>query len=680
MKQKKTSPGRHPSLRRWLSYHFDNLMARGMVAKILVLLIFTLCCILAFGLIVTLATSEHGIRGSIWQSFLHAIDPGTIGGDEGNLAYLFFMTVITLFGLLFTGTLIGILNNGVEKKMDDLSKGRSQVLEKDHTVVLGYNDVTLAILRELVEANRNQGKVPVVVMDDTDVTDMEDAVINRVGLDRHTRFIFRRGSTCSFDDLEMCSLHTCRSVIINLSDDFDTIKAILACSGKLDEIQKEGIDRSDVYVTAVIQDEANEAQARLAGGKRLRLVVYPRFMSKIIAGACRQTGLSYVYTELFNYADNEIYCVEIPSTGSLRGSTPVFSINQHLRDSIAIGGIPLEDFRTDRKSAYRVHNESMVPSYTFPALPAGVTFGDFRKFFVLEEDDDPIRPLSEEESGHQVRTWLLNPHGQAEPEQVKILILGISPFISQILYELDGYFAGMGMQVEIVLADDGVIDEAMLHRKKETFEAIWIHPVQNVDVYNYDVLENLAEPDITSILLLTEDLEDRTREDELVLTQLIFLREISRVKNLDFNITCEMNLDENRQLAALTGHNDYVVGSSVTALIMTQISQYHELYDMFQELLSNSGSEIYMKRADAYLTFTAPTMLTDFYTLTEAAGRRGEILIGLQRLKDRDPSCRRHEYEEPVLNPPKWKDTLTGPSELVEYELLPGDLLVIIAR
>ena len=672
---------RRPSLKERFSYRFDNLMTKGMVAKVGVLLGFTLLCIILAGLLVSIIVGNMGLRGSIWQSFLHAIDPGTIAGDEGNLLYVFFMFLITIFGLLFTGTLIGILNNGMEEKMETLSKGKSRVLERGHTVVLGYNDITIAILGELMEANKNHRLVPVVVMDRERAVDMEDEIHNALGSDRHTKLICRTGCIYDFNDLEICSLHDCKSIIINAMDDFDTIKAILACKGKLDEIEAEDIDNSDVYITAVIRDEANEAEARLAGGRRLKLIVYPRIMAKIIAGAGRQVGLSYVYTELFNYEGNEIYCDYIHPANSLTEQTKIHQINHFLEDSIVIGGIPKAAGYSSLERDYEVHQEKARDLYfTFPTFPKRMTFKDFNKFFILEEDDDPINILSDSKSEHRIREEHIRPRKLLDLDPVKILIVGVSPMLKQILFELDGYYAGMCKDVEIVLADDEPIDlnEYKLPNQ-ENYKALWMTPVENVDVYDYDVLDQILDDKVTSIMLLTEDMEEQSKEDERVLMQLIYLREIRRKHNYDFNITCEMNLGANRKLAELTGRSDFVVGSTVTALIMTQISEYHELYELFEELLSNNGSEIYMRKAKTYMNFTGPVLKTDFYTMSEAAARKQEVLIGIQQLVNRNPKSTRHEYNEPVLNPAKWTGDNRGGKKLMEYELLPDDLLVVIA-
>ncbi|MDZ4045240.1 MAG: hypothetical protein U1E32_05610, partial [Rhodoglobus sp.] len=50
-----------------------------------------------------------------------------------------------------------------------------------------------------------------------------------------------------------------------------------------------------------------------------------------------------------------------------------------------------------------------------------------------------------------------------------------------------------------------------------------------------------------------------------------------------------------------------------------------QLTDVFEQLFSSSGSEIYLQPADLYV---APGAEVDFYTVLEAARRRGETAIG----------------------------------------------------
>ena len=71
-----------------------------------------------------------------------------------------------------------------------LRKGRSLVLESDHTVILGWNPQIFTVISELVESNTNrkEGAV-IVVMADHDKIEMEDAIHERVPDTKNTRVI-----------------------------------------------------------------------------------------------------------------------------------------------------------------------------------------------------------------------------------------------------------------------------------------------------------------------------------------------------------------------------------------------------------------------------------------------------------------------------------------------------------
>ncbi|MCR4892029.1 MAG: hypothetical protein K5989_07625 [Lachnospiraceae bacterium] len=672
--------GGKPSFTDKVKYWFDNIMTKGMVAKIGLLIGFTVICVFLAGFIISLVFRQKDVGGSVWDSFLHVLDAGTIAGDQGGISFLLVMLILTVFGLLFMGTLIGLLNNGIEAKMERLAQGKSRVLEQGHTVVLGYNDVTVSLLSELMEANSNQRLVPVVVMDSMETVEMESEVRNRLVVDKHTKLIFRTGEIYNFDDLDICNLRECKSIIINAENDFDTIKAILACKGKLDQIAEEEENPRKVYITAVIRDEKNEIEAKLAGGDRLKLIVYSRIMAKIMAGAGRQPGLSYVYSELFSYEDNEIYCEHIKPENSLTDSVKMYDINHYVENAVILGGIPKVPLSEISGSAANSIDED-IKCYSFPVFPETMEFKDFDKFFILEEDDGSMKLLPSSKSGHVIKEEQINMDSVLEIEPVKIMIIGVSPMLKQVLYELDGYYNDLNVRAEVILSHDECIDINNYYLKgQEKFNALDITIIDNVDIYRLEVLERVLDDTVTNIMLLTEDKGMSSKEDERILMQLIYLRDIRERNGYEFNICCEMNLESNTQLAKLTGQSDFVVGSNLTAMIMTQISECTELYEFFDELLRTEGSEIYMRKAKTYLNFTDQTIKTDFYTMAEAAARRHEILIGIQKLKNRDPECRRCEYEVPVLNPVRWETGNGTEMQLVEFELLPDDLLVVLAE
>ena len=93
------------------------------------------------------------------------LDSGTMGGDEG-WAFRSVRFVATLCGIFLISILIGTISSGIDEKLEELKKGRSKVLESNHTLILGWSEKVFSIIREIVEANENQKKPCIVILAD----------------------------------------------------------------------------------------------------------------------------------------------------------------------------------------------------------------------------------------------------------------------------------------------------------------------------------------------------------------------------------------------------------------------------------------------------------------------------------------------------------------------------------
>ena len=82
------------------------------------------------------------------MSILRTLDPGTMGGDPGTFGCLLAMLAVTLGGIFVVATLIGVISTGITGKIEDLRKGRSIVLEDNHTVILGWSPQIFDIISE----------------------------------------------------------------------------------------------------------------------------------------------------------------------------------------------------------------------------------------------------------------------------------------------------------------------------------------------------------------------------------------------------------------------------------------------------------------------------------------------------------------------------------------------------
>ena len=75
----------------------------------------------------------------------------------------------------------------------------------------------------------------------------------------------------------------------------------------------------------------------------------------------------------------------------------------------------------------------------------------------------------------------------------------------------------------------------------------------------------------------------------------------------------------------MTRADDFVVSDKLISLILAQISQNQQLASVFQDLFDPDGSELYFKPAADYIQ---PGQPINFYSVIEAARRRGEVAIG----------------------------------------------------
>jgi hypothetical protein len=81
----------------------------------------------------------------------------------------------------------------------------------------------------------------------------------------------------------------------------------------------------------------------------------------------------------------------------------------------------------------------------------------------------------------------------------------------------------------------------------------------------------------------------------------------------------------------VTSADDVIIGERLVALGMTQIAENKDVLPVFAEFLSPGGPEIYLKPAQDYV---APGEPISFYTVLEAARRKGQTAIGYRLLSE----------------------------------------------
>src|SRR5215218_1946504 len=586
-----------------LRYRFDNTISKGTIALIAWLFLVLAALVLTSTLFVYLtglapASGGHrpGFFETLWLDLMRTIDPGNVGGDQGSWPYLLSMLAVTAGGILVFSTLIGVIFAGIDEKLADLRKGRSFVVERGHTVIYGFSPEVFSVVAELVKANESRGSTCIAILAENDKVEMEDEIRARVGKTGRTRVVCRTGDPINIDDVEIVNPNEARSIIVLPPEgpeaDSKVIKTILALTNNPN--RREG----PYHIVSRISDPENLGVARMVGRAELRLVAVDDLIARITAQTCRQSGLSVVYTDLLDFGRDEIYFTPEPR---LAGMTFGEALTAYERCSVI--GLRKDDGRIALN----------------PQDDTEISADD--EIILIAEDDSAIH-LSEHPAPEIDARAIRKPPSR-EPGPERTLILGWNDRASTIVAELDHY-VHPGSEVTVVTPDGAVPSSRFDELKNQKVTS------SVGDITDRRILDQLEVSSYDHVIVLGHpDEPDPNAADSKTLVTLLHLREISEGGEHGFSIVSEMLDARNRELAEVTGADDLNVSEHLASLMMCQVSENKALSKVFEALISPEGSELYLKPVSEYVE---PDMPLNFYTLVEAARRRGEVAVGY-RLK-----------------------------------------------
>ncbi len=584
-----------------LRYRFENTLSRGTVAIIgwlasisvtIVLLAATAAMVLGVRTDPTDPDSRMNFVEGAWYSLMRTLDPGTMGGDQGWLLRML-MLAVTIGGIFIVSMLIGTITSGLEAQLHEMRKGRSRVIESNHTLILGWSSKVFSIIGELLIANENQKKPCIVILADRDKVEMEDEIRAKFPNTKNTRVICRSGDPLDLDDLAVAAPHEARSIIVLAPDtenpDISVIKSVLAITNNPER-------REDSYhIVAEIRDAHNLEAAHLVGGKEAVFVQGADLIARVTAQTCRQSGLSVVYTELLDFDGAEIY---FTPAGGLSGRN-YREVLSSFEDSAVIG-------------LMRSDGEVQIN----PVMDTLLIAGD--QIIAISEDDDTLVPSKTAPPAPD--TSCIVEGSKTEPVPERTLILGWNEKTEAVIRELDNYVAA-GSKITVIRAwseDEASLAAASALKRQRMALATG-------DIASLATLEWARVTDYDHIIVMSDTRLPVQEADAQTLICLLHLRNIAEASGRNLSIVSEMMDLRNRALAQVAKADDFIVSDTLVSLMLSQLSENRHLDRVFRTLFSADGSEIYIRPARDYI---AAGHEVDFHTVLEAAARRGETAIG----------------------------------------------------
>lgn len=616
-------------LKERLRYNFDKSMAAGAPALVgwlalisLIIIVIAAVVLVTTGIAPT-GSENLGFVEAAWEALMRTVDAGTVGGDIG-WSFRGVMLVVTVAGIFIFSTLIGVLSAGIEDKLSELRKGRSRVIETDHTIILNWSPSIFDILGELAIANDSVRKPRIVIMADKDKVEMEDEIAAKAPALGRTKIICRSGDPTDLQDLQITNPQTCRSAIIlspdNENPDAAVIKTIVALVNDPDR-------RAEPYrIAAEIRDDKNISIARAVGRGQAQLILADDLISRIMVHSSRESGLSAVYTELLDFDGSEIYAVAQPKLAGMTFGQALLAY-----DHCVLIGL------CDAAGKVTVH----------PAMDRVIAADDLA--VLIAEDDSAIKPraaLAEPDTA-AITTRAERPH---LPENG--LILGWNRRGPMIVHEMSRLVAP-GSRLTIAAESQWLPEADFLPLDGDNLTVT----IQRIETTQADDLNGLDLGQFDHVLVLgySDDLPAQTADTHTLVT-LLQLRHLADTQALSLNVVSEMIDVRNRKLAEVTRADDFVVSNKLVSLMLAQASENEHITAIFDDLLDAEGSEIHTK---PITDFILPGNSVDFVTLTHAARLVGYVAIGYALA---DGSVR--------VNPPKSEKRSFGA----------GDRLVVLSR
>ena len=584
-------------------YKMNNLISRGPRTLMLLLVGLTAVFVLMIGTTAFFVRTDGESYGvTLWYTFNHIVDPGYLFG-QGNESFWFLalMTLATFWGILVYSLVISFVSTALLKKLEELRLGRNPIVESGHTLILDYHRAVLTMIEEFVEARHDKQKMVIVILSQEDPADIYHGVDPIIKHHSHVKVIVRKGDPTLARDLAMVSIATCRSVLITSQSDLMTIKILLAVK------QTEFMDVPHNFGVCTIEEEKNLAIAKDLAGDQFYILYLRELKTKIMARTCLHPGLSAIYKNIFSFVGEEIYFLKDKQFVGKRFG--------ELIDQV-VGGFPIGI----------QHNGKVTLN---PSPTKRIQDGDAVLAIATQRSQLQLIEKEVSKASHDTQN---QPYVHSSRH---VLLIGFQHDLLAIIEEMEKYVAP-NSSLTILVPDatqKSLLQSSYLQPK---FASVTIHVGETFSRHQLDQL-NIGKFDTIGVFANVHpthgDADAETLLTLLHLHQLML--SFTNKPSLVIEIQDASHVDTLSQI----GLDDFLVSDVLFSKMMTQISENPDIYPVLEELVSETGQEFYLRRANAYLKPNEPYRFIDY---VHAGLIKNHLVVGFKR-----------DHETIVLNPDK---------------------------
>lgn len=589
-------------------------------------------------LVLPLGETDEHLGNAVWWAFLRLTDPGYLGDDEGTLRRIV-STWLTVSGyVVFLGALVAIMTRWLIDIMTHLERGLTPVSLKNHIVILGWNNRTVPLLRELVMSTtrvprflreRDIKRLQIVVLSEQVSSEQIQQMRQDPSIGRRSRhIILRSGSPLQPEALHrVACLHAAAVIIPSeshgpdslVTSDVETVKALLSIHA-----QARARNMPLPYVVTEVEDVRKLPVATRAYPGPLEVVAGDATISRLMAQNIIHPGLSELYGELLTaHQGNELYLRPAQPYAGLE----LADISARCPTAILFGILRQEE--GEWRARLNVASDTKVNASDMLVLMA-------RSFDETEPKGSGVRHLRVEKDHSGSGSAQLN-----GPQPRRLLILGWNRRVPAMITELASY-QQFAFEIDLVSIVPPDTRAAEISRYSEGTSRVQCSHIE-ADYMVEGELRGLDPARFDSIILLCSDrLSSGEEADARAIVGYLVLDEILQGLENKPQILLELSDPANEDLL-VRNSSETIISPMILSHMLSQVTLRRELRLVYDELFTAHGAEILFRD---YADFHLPPD-TRFGEFEVAAAASGETALGIYRVQADSTG---HRLQ---LNPPR---------------------------
>ena len=640
-----------PNLKEKLNYNIEQFLSKGpsslflslALTFIIVYVLLVALRVLLIYLFPSLSNPETltNTYDNLWVPWLQMTDPGNMHVDTRTSGWLKITSIMAgLGGIVILSSFIAFMTTSINSVIYNIRQGKSKVLESDHTLILGWDEQVIEIIRELVIANESEKDECIVVLGDCPKEEMDNLINKRLVDKKTTRVITAPGIITNISDLKRVGVEEAKSIIVTseystsasfkqkIKSDDKCIKTLLAINSCLDKDK----------LTSIIVEGYTDI--RLGLMKEIRPNILPvntwEIMGKILLQSTLTSGLEIVIREMLSFDGSEVYYIQSDWEGD-----KFYDLQFHFMDGVILG----------------IYNSSKV--LLRPPKEYRLKEGD--QLIILAQDDSTIKYIDSGFKSHD-NIHISLPKKKSLTRNMNTLILGWHDIARSYIKEVKDY--DENAKIDIVYKNLDHLNEIKI-LKNNTYDFV---DIIESDPMNIDALSRLKPFSYDNIIILSQNILDNNIEsvDSDTVIILLLLKSIEKgLGKSDTKVITQLLNSDNQDIIAQTNVDNFVVSNKLINMLLAQLSEDTEILYFFNELFSEEGSEIYVKPSEYY--FTELPVKCTFLSLMTHVNKRNEICLGIRKGNYSDSL--EHNFGV-ILNPRKDED----------LEITKHDFIVVLSE